>query len=364
MEISGKYATAKVFTDNIEEEAVKQIASICNLEAFEGSTIRIMPDVHAGQNCVIGFTATLKNKVIPDLIGVDIGCGVLGANLGKTKIKFDKLDKFIHHELSEKRNIPENEFRFDQQFMSLFKALCKKIETTPKQQLGEIGSLGGGNHFIEISKDSKQNIWIIIHSGSRNFGACVAKFHQNKVHNLQKEGRTKVYLEGNDKDEYIHDMGIAMQIASQNRLEILKQIMQFIKADEPIEIIETVHNYINPLDSIMRKGAISAYLGERVVIPLNMRDGCILAVGKGNADWNYSAPHGAGRKYSRSSAKDRITLEEFQKSMKGIFSSSVKESTLDEAPFAYKNKKSILQNITETVDVIDFLIPLYNYKGS
>lgn len=404
MEIKGKYNTAKVFTDYIEDEAISQLIQLLNQDFLEGAKVRIMPDCHAGAGCVIGFTADIGEKVIPNLVGVDIGCGMLTVKLGQVDMDLAKLDDVIRNNIPAGFNYhKEKVVDFDDiQNLKCYKEL-KDIERIEKS----IGTLGGGNHFIEVDIDSNGNKYLVIHSGSRNLGQQVAKYYQKIAIELQRgkddyiakkheiietyksQGKQKeipealielkkeydrlqpkypkelCFLTGRYRKEYLHDMEICQEYAILNRETMANILLKkiFNKSLDKFEHFHTIHNYINFKDNIMRKGAISAYEGEKVLIPINMRDGAILGIGKGNSDWNYSAPHGAGRLMSRSKAKENISLEEFQKSMAGIYTTSVNESTLDESPMAYKPIESILANIGETVEVIEVIKPIYNFKA-
>lgn len=404
IKLKGKYNTAKVFTDYIEDEAVLQIIKLLNQDFIKDAKVRIMPDCHAGAGCVIGFTADIGEKVIPNLVGGDIGCGMLTVKLGQVDMDLAKLDDVIRNNIPAGFNYhKEKVVDFDDiQNLKCYKEL-KDIERIEKS----IGTLGGGNHFIEVDIDSNGNKYLVIHSGSRNLGQQVAKYYQNLAIELQRgkedyfnkkqeiietykaQGKQKeipealielkkeydrlqpkypkelCFLTGKYRKEYLHDMEICQEYANLNRETMANIVLKkiFNKSLDKFEHFHTIHNYINFKDNIMRKGAISAYKGEKVLIPINMRDGSILAVGKGNSDWNYSAPHGAGRLMSRSEAKENISLEEFQKSMAGIYTTSVNESTLDESPMAYKPIESILANIGETVEVIEVIKPIYNFKA-
>ena len=387
----------KIFTNNIDGKALDQVYTLAKQEAFEDCKIRIMPDVHAGAGCVIGFTADLGKKVIPNIVGVDIGCGMLTVELGNIDIDFDLLDKTIREFVPSGRNVNENilcDFHIKE--LRCYKYL-KETEWIRKS----IGSLGGGNHFIEIDVDEDNNKYLIIHTGSRNLGKQVAEYYQNvaidkligkgkKKKDLQElinqykaEGREKeiqnaiaefkskevkipkelCYLIDTDRLDYLHDMGLCQKFAKKNRGIIAKTIcdkMGWIATGS----FETIHNYIELETLIVRKGAISAKQGERVLIPINMRDGCIIGIGKGNEDWNWSAPHGAGRIMSRSQAKDNVTLEDYEKSMQGIYTTSVSKATIDESPMAYKPIDEIVENIKPTVDIERIIKPIYNYKAS
>ena len=407
----------KVFATTVEKEALEQINTLMNQKAFEKFKVRIMPDVHAGNGCVIGFTANLGKKVIPNVVGVDIGCGMLTVMLGKMDIDLTLLDRII------RENIPHG-YRVHDGGRYRFKRLNELKCIREIDDLGRVhkalGSLGGGNHFIEVDKDDEGNLYLIIHSGSRNLGKQVASIYQklaidlhsgkdklfeerDRIINEYKElGKKKeieaalkalfksfnkkelgmpedlCYLEGKYRDNYLHDMELCQEYAAFNReymaLDILMKLFNtrkiliehefFEMENKRIPFFQTIHNYIDLESNIVRKGAISAKKNEILLIPINMRDGCILGTGKGNRDWNYSAPHGAGRLMSRGKAKATLNLEDFKKTMEGIYSTSVNLSTLDEAPFAYKPIEDILSNINDTVDIIKILKPIYNFKSS
>ncbi len=406
IELRGRYNTAKVFTNNIEEQATSQIIELLNQEAFKDSKVRIMPDTHAGKGCVIGFTANLKNKAIPNLVGVDIGCGMFAVKLGDVKIKFEELDKFIRHNIPHGNKVNKKvQLRVDKNFHDRIAEISKRTNSNLNRNLLSIGSLGGGNHFIEINQDKYGEKWLVIHSGSRNFGHRIATYHQKraieycsrqvryisdekneKMGLLKKQNRDSeikdlidaykplldkynlpkdlCFLEDVRLEKYLNDMKFAQEYANLNRRVMAKKILEHLdlKIDD-LEHFQTIHNYIDFEDMVVRKGAISAQKGEKVLIPINMRDGSIIAIGKGNEDWNNSAPHGAGRLMSRSKAKEVIDLEDYKDSMKGIWSSSVKESTLDEAPMVYKPIEEIIENIKETAEILDIIKPLYNFKA-
>lgn len=406
IELRGRYNTAKVFTNNIEEQATSQIIELLNQEAFKDSKVRIMPDTHAGKGCVIGFTANLKNKAIPNLVGVDIGCGMFAVKMGDVKIDFEDLDKFIRHNIPHGNKVNKKmQLRVDKNFHDKIAEISKRTKSDLNRNLLSIGSLGGGNHFIEINQDKDGEKWLVIHSGSRNFGHRIATYHQKraieycsrqvryirnekneKMELLKKQKRDSeiqdlieeykaqldkynlpkdlCFLEDERLEKYLNDMKFAQEYASLNRRVMAKKILEYLdlKIDD-LEHFQTIHNYIDFEDMVVRKGAISAQKGEKVLIPINMRDGSIIAVGKGNEDWNNSAPHGAGRLMSRSKAKEVIDLEDYKNSMKGIWSSSVKESTLDEAPMVYKPMEEIIENIEDTAEILDIIKPLYNFKA-
>ena len=392
----------KIFTDNIEDEARRQIDELLDQDAFRDSKVRIMPDVHSGKSCVIGFTGDLGDKVIPNIVGGDIGCGMLCVSLGKVDIDYKKLDDFISS------SIPNGLAVNDQKIVDfdLTRLYCySRLKDTGRLE-NAIGSLGGGNHFIEIDEAEDGEKYLVIHTGSRNLGTQVAAYYQNLADQIcnhgilefserreqlikqyKEEGREQeiqkaltdlakeyenfeprvpsefAYLEGKYREAYLHDMKICQEFAVLNRYTIAKRITEHMgwKLDD---YFESVHNYISFDDNIVRKGSISAREGERVIIPINMRDGCIIGVGKGNPDWNYSAPHGAGRIMSRKEARERVNMEEYREAMSGIYTTSVTEETVDEAPFAYKSLEEILYHITPTVEVTRVIKPVYNFKAS
>ena len=392
----------KIFTDNIEYEALEQIKTLTGHPAFSDCKIRIMPDVHAGAGCVIGFTANLGDKVIPNIVGVDIGCGMLTVNLGQIDIDFEKLDEVIRQYIPSGHSVHSIE-TCKEYFFRRFR--CYKYLQNIDRLQKSLGTLGGGNHFIEIDEDSKGNKYLVIHTGSRNLGKQVADYYQNLaiekcdrkykinyyhnklIENFKSWGKEKEincawqelhqwfkkyipelpkelsYLEGKERLDYLNDMRLCQTFASDNRFMIARKIMEKMKWDTN-ECFETIHNYIEPRTNIIRKGAIAAYEGQKVLIPMNMRDGCIVAIGKGNEDWNCSAPHGAGRLMSRAKAKTSISMEEFESSMEGIYTTSINEFTLDESPMAYKPMEDIMKHIKDTVDIVDIIKPIYNFKAS
>ena len=365
LEIKGLYNTAKVFTQNIEPTAMSQIQNLLNQDFVAGSKIRIMPDVHAGMGCTIGTTMTITDKVVPNLVGVDIGCGMETVLLQDRRIDLGQLDKTIHAHIPSGFAIRNSPHHFNDE-IDLTALRCAKHMDLNRAALS-IGTLGGGNHFIEVGKDDEGQLWLVVHSGSRNLGKQAAEHYQNlAANNLGRKGkgadRVLAYLEGQPMKDYLHDMAIIQQYADLNRKAIVREIEKRVKL-KIAERFTTVHNYIDLDSMILRKGAISARAGERVLIPMNMRDGSLICVGKGNADWNYSAPHGAGRLMSRSAAKGSITLTQFEKAMKGVFSSTVNRHTLDEAPFAYKPMEEIMANIGDTADIVAAIKPIYNFKA-
>lgn len=397
----------KIFTNNIEDEAVEQISELLEQESFKDCKVRIMPDVHAGKGCVIGFTADLGNKVIPNIVGVDIGCGMLCIELGNIDLNLERLDSIVNKFIPAGRNIREHKLCDFDKINDLY--CLSKLEETEKFNRS-IGTLGGGNHFIEIDIDDENNKYLVIHTGSRNMGKQVAEYYQNlaielcsdkekmyqrkeeiiktykeqgkkseiqsALKNVQNEYKNNkpnlpknlCYLEGKYREMYLHDMQICQEYACCNRVNIAHEIIKNYFNKEEYEkfewiMFETVHNYISFKDNIVRKGAISARKGEKVLIPINMKDGSIIAIGKGNEDWNFSAPHGAGRIMSRIKAKETFTLEEFKKSMEGIYTTSVAIETIDEAPFVYKPMQEIIDNIQDTVEIKKIIRPIYNFKA-
>jgi RNA-splicing ligase RtcB len=374
MEITGRYNTAKIYTESVDSDTLSQIYQLVNLPAFADSDIRIMPDVHYGSSAVVGFTMTMNEFICPKIVGVDIGCGISAYNLGKLTFSLPEFDVFLRENVPSGREV--NPKRRDKYF-ELTPELSKLIEKVGLKDYDRIikgvGTLGGGNHFIELAVDEDKNIWLIIHSGSRYLGLLVCEFHQKRAKAYVKDKfqgagafHDLEYLPVNNEGlEYIEDMKITQQYASTNR-KIMAQVFIegfFAKKFKTCECIESVHNYIDFLDRVIRKGAIAAPKDRLVVIPMNMRDGSILARGKGNVAWNYSAPHGAGRLLRRGEAKEVITLAEYKKSMQGIFTTSIHESTIDESPMVYKPMDEIIPKIQDTVEVISMLKPVYNYKA-
>jgi len=373
-EFIGKYTKCKVFNDVIEESAIKQIYEFLNHPAFEDNTIRIMPDVHAGTGAVIGFTSTLGTKIIPNVIGVDIGCGVLCYALGNINIDFDSFDAHLRtnipsgctirsktpiREIMDKSYKQINRKEMSGEFLNLIKETAKNTKQEEQYIINSLGSLGGGNHFIEIGQDEEENKYLTIHSGSRNFGLKIATYHQ-KIAKMDNSFGVLSYLENENADLYCKHMEIATYYAKWNR-EIIANILF---GHQLKERYESVHNYIDFQDRIIRKGAISAKKDEKIVIPWNMRDGLILGVGLGNKDWNCSAPHGAGRIMGRKFAKKNLNLEEYKQTMTGIWSSCINEGTLDESPMAYKNSEEIEQSLGPSVKIIKKIKPIYNFKAS
>lgn len=398
LEIKGKVNSAIAYAKVIEEEAIEQIRRMCDYEFTEGSKVRIMPDVHAGKGCTIGTTMTVIDKAVPNVVGVDIGCGMYTVNLGNVDIDFEKMDEACHFVPSGMEVWESRQEHFDLQELHCFRELkdSKRLERS-------LGTLGGGNHFIEIDQAENGTKYLVIHTGSRNLGKQVAEIYQKLAIDLNKgketyfkqrdeiirtykeQGRRKeiqaalkeiawsarettipedlCYLYGDYFKEYLADVEICQRFAKRNR-EIIADVILSRCNLEAKEAFHTIHNYIDTDEMILRKGAIAAHKGEKVLIPINMRDGSVLAVGKGNPEWNYSAPHGAGRIMSRTRAKNLLSMEEYKKEMEGIYTTSVNEETLDEAPMAYKSLADIIDVIAESVDVMEVLKPVYNFKAS
>ena len=408
----------KIFTDNIEETALAQIKELLSIDVFSDKKIRIMPDVHAGAGCVIGFTGDLGDKVIPNIVGVDIGCGMRILNLGKiTDIDFHSFNEHIRNNVPSGKIVREDRFGFKSlagEEMDIYREAKQLVtelycyrEIKDSGRINKaIGSLGGGNHFIELDKDDDENVYLVIHTGSRNLGKQVADIYQAKaikhltagadefeqtikrtIEEYKAAGRRAelqdvikkmrrehqkaepslpaelCYVEGEGREQYLHDMRLCQRWAVLNRKLISLLLLRFFPGVEVKEEFESVHNYISD-DNIIRKGSISAAEGERCIIPLNMRDGSLLCTGKGNPDWNCSAPHGAGRVLSRTQAYEKITMEDFEASMQGIYSESVNDFTRDESPMVYKPAEEIIANIGDTVSIDKIIRPIFNFKAS
>lgn len=368
IEIKGKVNTARCYAKVIEEEAIEQIRRMCDYSMTEGSQIRIMPDVHSGKGCTIGTTMTIINKAVPNVVGVDIGCGMFTVNLEKCDIDFEKMDEAAHFIPSGRNVWDGRQERFD-----LTRLHCYRNMQKTKWLERSLGTLGGGNHFIEIDEASDGTKYLIIHSGSRNLGKQVAEFYQQLAIDLDKgigdylESSTipedLCFLSGKYLEKYLHDVEICQEFARKSREKMAQVILERTGMTAG-DSFHTIHNYIDTDEMILRKGAIAAHNGEKVLIPINMRDGSVLAVGKGNSEWNYSAPHGAGRLMSRTKAKSSLSLDEYKRTMEGVYTTSVNENTLDEAPMAYKSLNDIIDVIRESVDVIDVMKPIYNFKAS
>lgn len=400
LEIKGKFNTALCYTDDLEITAYEQIKSVCDIEDFKDSKIRIMPDVHAGKGCTIGTTMTIVDKVVPNMVGVDIGCGMYTVSLGKVDIDFEKFDEVAHY-IPCGRNVWDGrKERFDLTTLRCYRSLkdSKRLERS-------LGTLGGGNHFIEIDVDENGNKYLIIHSGSRNLGTQVAKIYQelavdlncgkeeyfkkrdeiistykaqgrkseiqSALKKLSKEWEIKeptlpvdlCYLYGEFMEDYLHDIKICQQFASRNR-EKMAEILLERTGLKAYDSFETIHNYIDLDEMILRKGSVSAKDGEKLLIPINMRDGSLICIGKGNDEWNNSAPHGAGRLMSRTTAFEKLTMEEYKKQMEGIYTTCVSSATLDESPMAYKNMDEIVTNIEPTAEILVHIKPIYNFKAA
>jgi len=395
LEIQGKYNYAKVYTDKVEETAMAQILELCDQEFTKGTKIRIMPDTHAGAGCTIGTTMTITDKIVPNLVGVDIGCGMEVAVIDKNKaeVNFDQLDEVI------RKHIPSG---FSTRESSQFHPYSKRVDfrnvVAPfnlKRAKSSVGTLGGGNHFVELN-EMDDKIVLVIHSGSRNLGKQIAEHYQNLAYNellslhqerqglideLKAAGRESeieetlkalkrpyvkkdlAYLQGKSFEHYMNDMKIAQHYALLNRKAMVEEITSRMRWNIS-ESFTTIHNYIDMEQMILRKGAISARKDEKVIIPMNMRDGSIIAIGKGNKDWNESAPHGAGRLMSRTKAKELVSLEQFKDVMKDVWTTSVNESTLDESPMAYKPMEDIVKHTDDTIEIAQVIKPLYNFKAN
>ena len=400
IEIIGQYNTAKCFTGQLEDGAREQIKSVCDTEAFASSKIRIMPDVHAGKGCTIGTTMTITDKIVPSMVGVDIGCGMYTVYLGQIEVDFEKIDEAAHY-IPCGRNVWDGrQERFD-----LTQLRCYRNLKDTKRLERSLGTLGGGNHFIEIDVDEHGGKYLVIHSGSRNLGTQVAEFYQqiavdlnlgkedyfkkrdeiiatykaegrrseiqDTLKKLAKEWESKAptlprdlcYLYGSFMDAYLHDVDICQKFAERNRAKMAEIILERTGM-VAIDAFQTIHNYLDVAEMILRKGSVSAKDGEKLLIPINMRDGSLICIGKGNEDWNYSAPHGAGRLMSRSAAFERLTMAEYEAEMAGIYSTCVVPDTLDESPMAYKSMDEIVENIEPTAEIVCRIKPIYNFKAA
>lgn len=394
VEIKGKYNTAKVFTDNIDSETISQLTLLLNQEFVKENKIRIMPDTHAGTGCVIGTTMTIADKIVPNLVGVDIGCGMYAIQLEEKDISLEELDKVIHDKVPSGRDIRDRAVTKDIDIEDII------APVNVDRGYRSLGTLGGGNHFIELDVDKNGFYWLVIHTGSRHLGLEVAKYYQDlgwrklksrdintkiteTVARLKAEGKQRdientikilkmqqgkipkdlCYVEGEDFDNYIHDMEITQRFAVLNRSIIADQIISGMDFHVKKEF-QTIHNYIDIENMILRKGSVSATDGEELIIPMNMRDGSLICTGKGNPDWNYSAPHGAGRILSRSQARAQVSMEDYENSMEGIYTTCVNSSTIDESPMVYKPMQEIIDAIEDTVIINDIIKPVYNFKAS
>lgn len=400
IEIIGQYNTAKCFTGQLEDGAREQIKSVCDTEAFASSKIRIMPDVHAGKGCTIGTTMTITDKIVPSMVGVDIGCGMYTVYLGQIAVDFEKIDEAAHYIPCSRNVWNGRQERFD-----LTQPRCYRNLKDTKRLERSLGTLGGGNHFIEIDVDGNGGKYLVIHSGSRNLGTQVAEFYQQIAVDLnlgkedyfkkrdeiiatyKAEGRKSeiqdtlkkmakelevkeptlprdlCYLYGSFMDDYLHDVDICQKFAERNRAKLAEIILERTGM-VAIDAFQTIHNYIDVAEMILRKGSVSAKYGEKLLIPINMRDGSLVCIGKGNEDWNYSAPHGAGRLMSRSAAFERLTMAEYEAEMTGIYSTCVVTDTLDESPMAYKSMDEIVENIEPTAEIVCRIKPIYNFKAA
>jgi len=355
--------TAKVYTDALEPSAQGQIKKLLEQSFVTGSKIRIMPDVHAGAGCAIGTTMTITDKAVPNLVGVDIGCGMETVKLKDTRMNLPDLDSFIHRNIPAGMEVRKNPHKYLDE-ARIHKLRCGKQMNLKRAELS-LGTLGGGNHFIEVDKDDEGSLYLVIHSGSRNIGLQVAQYYQDAAYKAVKgEGlpHALAYCSGKLFEDYLHDMAIMQEFAVLNRRAIADDIIKGCKLKEDSRF-STIHNYIDLKHMILRKGAVSAQAGEKLLIPINMRDGALICEGLGNPDWNYSAPHGAGRLMSRTEAKSSFTLNSYKKEMEGIFSSTVNTETLDECPMAYKSMDHILAHIEPTAKVIKHIKPIYNFKS-
>lgn len=397
-QLQGQYTSAIVYTDLVEQEALEQIQLLCDQPIAAGSRVRIMPDVHAGAGCTIGTTMTIGDKIIPSLVGVDIGCGMLTVGLGKQKLPLEALDELIYRCIPSGQSVRQSPHPLMEQ-MNLQQLRCAKRVDLSRAMVS-LGTLGGGNHFIEADVDEEGNQYLVVHSGSRNLGVQVANYYmkagfeqmqmegvktsQKLVEELKAQGQYQqietalksfkvekkeldipmklAYVSGSLFEDYIHDMAIVQRFAQLNRQAMMDTMLRELGMDET-ERFETIHNYIDMESMILRKGAVSAKLGQRLLIPINMRDGSLICTGKGNPEWNYSAPHGAGRLMSRSKAKEMLSMEQYAQAMEGIYTTSVAESTIDEAPMAYKPMEAIVSNIHPTVEINSIIRPIYNFKA-
>ncbi len=397
--VQGLYNTAKIYTDIVEDVALKQIEKLCNQEYAKNSRIRIMPDVHAGAGCTIGTTMTIQDAVVPNLVGVDIGCGMETIKLRNKHLELEKLDKLIYRTIPSGFEIRKEPHKLNEE-IDLTKLRCAEggFVNIHRAQMS-LGTLGGGNHFIEVDQDEEGVLYVVIHSGSRHLGLEVANFYQEEayqalngnskkdikklIQDYKKAGKDKeiekairtlkaqiqtdipkdlAYCKGKLMEDYIHDMKIVQRFAMLNRKAMMDELIRGMKLKVEEEFT-TIHNYIDTDAMILRKGADSAQKGEKLLIPINMRDGSLICIGKGNEDWNFSAPHGAGRLMSRKKAKNSYTVSQFKKEMKGIFTTSVNAQTLDECPMAYKGMQDIIENIGETVEIEKVIKPIYNFKA-
>ena len=398
IKIQGLYNTALCYTSQLEDTAAEQIKTVCDQEAFADCKIRIMPDVHAGKGCTIGTTMTITDKIVPGMVGVDIGCGIETVKLETDELDFDRLDKSIRKNIPSGFEVRTRTHKLADE-IDLNELRCVR-HINMHHAIHSIGTLGGGNHFIEVAKGEDGSLYLVVHSGSRHLGCEVAEYYQTEGYNalcgntqfqleeviseLKAQGRDKeiqstikslkeqtaipvpkdlAYVEGSLFDDYIHDMKIVQRFAVLNRKAMVDTILVGLHLS-PTEEFTTIHNYIDTDSMILRKGSVSAKNGEKLLIPINMRDGSLICVGKGNVDWNYSAPHGAGRLMSRAKAFHELSMEQYQSEMSGIFSTCVVPDTLDESPMAYKSMDEIISQIDPTAEIIDRIKPVYNFKAA
>lgn len=395
-EVIGKYNTAKIFTDVVDDASIAQVKELCDQEFCTGSRIRLMPDIHAGAGCTVGTTMTIKDKVVPNLVGVDIGCGMETVTIKEDNLDMVRLDRVIRERVPAGFEVRAVAHKYADRVDLREMRCADRVDINRARN--SIGTLGGGNHFIEVDRDDEGKLYIVVHSGSRHLGLEVAKHYQEAgykkisdqsdgleklIEELKAAGRQReiqqeikkykseyqcdipkalAYVDGSLFDDYIHDMKIVQRFAEINRQAMMDEIVSGMGVHVE-EQFTTIHNYIDTDSMILRKGAVSAKRGEILLIPINMRDGSIIAVGKGNEDWNCSAPHGAGRLMSRAKAKEKFTVSEFERQMDGIYTTSVNQETLDECPMAYKSMDAITVNIGPTVDILKIIKPVYNFKA-
>ena len=361
LEIKGKYNTAKIFTDVVDQSSMSQVLTLCNQEFLSGSKIRMMPDIQAGIGCTVGTTMTIVDKVVPNFVGVDIGCGMETIQIKEKHIELQKLDKLIYERIPSGFDTSKETHKYFYEIILENLHCFEKVNSIRSEK--SMGTLGGGNHFIEVDKDEDGNIYIVIHSGSRHLGVEVADYYQKEAYKRLNGTlpMTLAYVEDDLLEQYLHDMKIVQEYARLNRHAMMEEIVKGMKL-HVADHFTTMHNYVDTDSMILRKGAVSAKSGERLLIPINMRDGSLICIGKGNNDWNQSAPHGAGRRMSRAEVKQSFTVSTFKREMKGIYTTSVGKDTLDECPMAYKNMDDIVKNIGDTVEIMKIIKPIYNFK--
>lgn len=398
VKIEGLYNTALCYTPELEDVARTQIQSVCDQKEFADCKIRIMPDVHAGKGCTIGTTMTIQDKIVPGMVGVDIGCGMETVELAERDIGFDRLDALIRKEIPYGREVRDSAHVLNHE-IDLAQLRCAD-RVNLNRAMRSIGTLGGGNHFIEVDRSEDGRLFLVVHSGSRHLGTEIAGFYQDEgrralwggaqyqvtmiIEQLKREGRFKeiqktikalkkehelsipkdlAYVEGKLFDDYIHDMKLTQRFAVLNRKAMVDVILTGLRLT-PVDVFTTIHNCIDTDAMILRKGAVSARMGEKLLIPINMRDGSLICIGKGNTEWNCSAPHGAGRLMSRHTAFNALSMEEFQKEMEGVYTTCVLPETLDESPMAYKSMDEIVSQIEPTAEIIQRIRPVYNFKAA